>query len=184
MPKKGHKQTAEHTAKLRLARKEHPPIGMLGKCHTQEAKNKIGLASKGRNCSEEARRKRCLAILGELNPMKRPEVAAKQSASLTGKKRGPYSAQHIQRIKDAPVIHHRDFDHDNDLSENKRKMDRIAHNLLHRRSGRRGIIFVRDALGKGIISQTFYDEYLAYINQEDNKLSERVSEETTSEAIN
>ena len=142
--------------------------------HTEESKEKNRLAHLGRS-----------GMTGERNPMKRIEVRKKNSLSHCHPC-GPYSQARVLKAAGALVTHHRDFDHGNDFTENKRKMTRRDHNSLHRQSGRRSVVFVKNALEKGDVTKKFYEDFLAYINQEDQLLSEvqPVAEGITSETIN
>ena len=72
----------------------------------------------------------------------------------------------VQNRTDLIILHHRDFDHNNDLPENRKELSRNEHNKLHAQSGRRGIIFIRNAMDKNIVSRKFYEDYLLYVNQE------------------
>jgi len=102
-----------------------------------------------------------------------------------GKKRGPYSKEYIVAAATALVTHHWDFDHDNDFDENRREMTRSRHNSIHRLSGKMATVFIKNAMDKGIVTKEFYEQFLSYINQEDNCFSEtnRIVGETTPAVI-
>ena len=58
MPKIGYKQTKEHRKNLsRIHKGKSSPMGMLGKEHSKETKEKISKSNKGRKLSKETKQK-------------------------------------------------------------------------------------------------------------------------------
>ena len=94
MPKKGYKQTKEHTTKINtLKRARKISVTMKGKkpasfeiLHTPEINKKRGDAHKGMHYSEESKKKISLSRMGNKNWAKRPEVRKKIAETLRSKK--------------------------------------------------------------------------------------------------
>ena len=85
-----------------------------------------------------------------------------------------------------PCLHHRDLNHGNNATGNRVTWTREKHNRVHAQMARRGVQFIQSAVVCGLVDQKFYENYLVYINQEEQKLPEiqTIAEEKTSEMIN
>jgi hypothetical protein len=164
-PQTGWHHSEETKAKMRKPKSEETKVRMrdaqLGSHHlvSLDTRKKMSNSRKGKpngrsglQHSEETKQKISKAHLG----MKRSEESVMKSAT-------------------TPHLHHRDFDHDNNLPENRKLLSRRNHILIHSRSGRRGIIFVKSSMENGIVTKDFYERYLSYINQEEEYPSDDVS---------
>ena len=95
-PWKGKHLSTEHKAKIAQSH--------VGITHTPESKLKIGLASKGRPCKEDSKKKISAALTGKSKPPRTPEHRAKLAAARRGKpvpslQGRPLSEEHRHKLR-------------------------------------------------------------------------------------
>jgi hypothetical protein len=144
---KGSHFSEESRNKLRKSRVGKKPFA--DKQHSEETKMRISENSKGRQ-----------PMLGK----RHSEITKNKMSDI--RKGMRFTEEHKRSLAEAEHRHHRDFDHQNDLPENVVIIPHKRHNAIHAQSGRRGIIFVRDAVNKGTADCEFYEAYLKFVNQE------------------